>query len=139
MVSSAAAETVLPSRVNTTGFAISEVLAEMPQQVTDGVGRGLAEPADRCVARHRFEVADRRLVERALLLEQRHHLAGALAARRALAAAFVPEESEQVERHRLGAVAVREHHDRMRADEGALPGTFAADRKTVVWGNGVSV
>src|SRR5215469_16585074 len=89
MVSPGAAATVLPSRMNSIRSVISDVLAEIGQQVVHRIGRRLPEAADRGVAQHRLEVTDRRLVERRLFLQQVDQLARALAARRALAAALV--------------------------------------------------
>src|SRR5258708_40295772 len=113
IVSPLSATTVLPSSVNSTLSVISGVLAEMHQQVIDRIGRGLTEAANRRVAHDCFQIAQGRLVERAFPLQQRNHLACSLAARRALAAAFVAEELQQVDRRRPGAVLVREYHHRM--------------------------
>src|ERR1700722_1016323 len=108
IVSPLSATTVLPSSVNSILSVISDVLAEMHQQVIDRIGCGLAEATDRRIAHHRLQIAQGRLVERACLLQQRNHLARSLAARRALAAALVAEELQQVDRRRLGAVLIRE-------------------------------
>src|SRR6185312_12752477 len=113
IVSPSAAWTGLPSRVNSIVPAISELLTEVRQQMVDRVWRGLAEAADGRIAHHGFEVAQRGLVKRAVLLQQRHYLAGAFAARRALAATFMLEELKQIERRRLGAVVIGEHDNGM--------------------------
>src|SRR6185312_3253727 len=125
IVSPSAATTGLPSRVNSTVPAISELLTEVRQQMVDRVWRGLAEAADGRIAHHGFEVAQRGLVERAVLLQQRHHLAGALAARRALAATLMLEEFQQVQRRRLGAVVIGKDNNGVRADKRALLGQFS--------------
>src|SRR5471032_913927 len=131
MLSPAAALTVLPSSTNSTAAffsdAMSEILAEMQQQMVHRIGCGLAKATDRGVAHHRLEVAQPLLIESALFLQQRHHLAGSLTARRALATAFMPEELQEVDRRILGAVLVGEHHDGVAADERALLRKFAAE------------
>src|SRR5260370_13907731 len=88
IVSPLSATTVLPSRLNSILSVISDVLAEMHQQVIDRIGRGLAEAADRRIAHHCFQIAQRRLVQNAFLLQQRHHLAPSLAPRPSPPAAF---------------------------------------------------
>src|SRR5580704_15247137 len=113
IVSPLSATTVLPSSVNSILSVISDVLAEMHQQVIDRIGCGLAEAANRRIAHHRLQIAQRRLVESACFLQQRDHLARSLAARRALAPAFVAEDFQQVARRCLRTALVREYHPRM--------------------------
>src|SRR5258707_6318367 len=106
IVSPLSATTALPSRVNSILSVISDVLAEMHQQVIDRIGRGLTEAANRRIAHDRLQVAQRRLVQNTFRLQQRHHLAPSLAAPRAPAPAFPAEELQQVERHALCASPV---------------------------------
>src|SRR5260370_40203552 len=91
IVSPWSAATVLPSSVNSILSVISDVLAEMHQQVIDRIGRSLPEAANRRIAHDRFQIAQGRLVQNAFPLQQRHHLSCSLAARRALAPAFLAE------------------------------------------------
>src|SRR5258708_40024334 len=88
IVSPLSATTALPSRVNSILSVISDVLAEMHQQVIDRIGRGLTEAANRRIAHDCLQIAQRRLVQNAFRLQQRPHPAPSLAAPPAPAAAF---------------------------------------------------
>src|SRR5258708_241121 len=83
------------------------------------VHRRLAEAADRGVAHHLGKLAEEILVPR-----RRFHdldrLLRADAAGRALAAALILEEAQEIEGDRAHAVALGEHDDRVAADEAAI-------------------
>src|SRR5690606_15870554 len=108
MVSPSAAVTGFPSSVKVILLVISKIVPEMSEKVVDRIGRSLSQPADGRIAHHQFEVTDGSLVGAAFLLQQCDHLFGAFAAWRALAAAFVLEELQEVDRDVLDIVGLRE-------------------------------
>src|SRR6266851_4940189 len=83
------------------------------------VHRRLAETADRGVAHHFGQLAEQILVP-ARPFHDLDRLLGSNAARRALTAALVLEEAQEVERDLPHAVLVGEDDDGMRADEAAM-------------------
>ena len=89
----------------------------MNQQMVDRVWRSLSQTADGRIAHHLFQIADGFFIQLARLTQQFAHLFGAPSARGALAAAFMGEEVEQVERCILDVVLVGKYHDSVGPDK----------------------
>src|SRR5439155_12863233 len=83
------------------------------------VHRRLAETADRSVTHHLGELAEQLFVPRGALYDLDRLLAADTAGR-ALAAALILEEAQEVEGDRAHAVLVRKDNNGMRADEAAI-------------------
>src|SRR5579862_1166805 len=128
MVSPAKAETVSPFSLNSmtsvpTGgsfiFIVSNLVRKMLRDASNRVRRRLSQAADGCV-RHRH----RKFLEKFLVplggLHQARGLRRADAARRALAAGLVLEETHEVLRGVPRLVVLREDDHRRRADEAAV-------------------
>src|SRR5205085_1179692 len=92
-------------------FSARQIAAEMLHDHLDRVHRGLSQPADRRIGHDPRQLGEHILVP-ARLVHQHDSLLGADPARRALAAAFILEKAQQVERHRLHIVLVGQNDDR---------------------------
>src|SRR6266851_4661803 len=96
-----------------------QIPAEMLEHGFHRVHRRLAEAADRSVAHHLAQLAEQLFVPRRAFHDLDRLLAADTAGR-ALAAALILEETQEVEGDRAHAVLVREYDDGMRADKATI-------------------
>src|SRR6478736_6856983 len=98
---------------------LGSLIREMLHGGDEGIGRGLAKPANRRVA-HGLGKLIQQFGIPIVALKQRYRLVAADTARRALAARLVLEEAQEVEHHRADVVAFRENDDGMATDKRAV-------------------
>src|SRR5262245_28883641 len=89
---------------------LGQLLREVFQHAQQRVRRCLSEAADRSVAHHLRDLRQQRGIPRTFF-HQLHGLLAADTARRALAATFILEELQQVQRHGFHVVFVRQENN----------------------------
>src|SRR5262249_37693744 len=110
----------LTSSIRLTGHPrLGSLIREMLHGGDEGIGRGLAKPANRRVAHGLGKLVQQFRIP-IVTLKQRYRLVTAHTAWRALAARFVLEEAKKVEHHRADVVAFGEDDDGMATNKRAV-------------------